>query len=109
MAYVLLILVMGSILDSTSIMLICVPLFAPVVVGLGGDLVWFGIVTIIAVEIGLLTPPLGISAFVVKANLDDDRISLKDVFLGAAPFAALMAAALALVIAFPALSLILVR
>ncbi|MBM1633892.1 TRAP transporter large permease subunit [Sulfitobacter mediterraneus] len=108
-AYVALILVMGSILDSTSIMLICVPLFAPIVAGMGGDLVWFGIVTIIAVEIGLLTPPLGISAFVVKANLDDDRITLRDVFMGAAPFAAIMAIALALVIAFPALSLILVR
>ena len=58
-AYVVLVLVMGSILDSTSIMLICVPLFAPVVVAMGGDLVWFGIVTIIAVEIGLLTPPFG--------------------------------------------------
>ena len=45
----------------------------------------------------------------VKANLADDRISLKDVFIGAAPFAAIMAVALALVIAFPALSLFLVR
>ncbi|SHH36072.1 TRAP transporter large permease [Marivita hallyeonensis] len=108
-AYVLIVLVLGSILDSTSIMLIMVPLFAPPLLALGADLVWFGIVTIIAVEIGLLTPPLGISAFVVKANLQDDRIGLKDIFLGAAPFALIMAICLIAIIAFPWLSLGLIR
>ncbi|ABD53789.1 TRAP transporter large permease [Jannaschia sp. CCS1] len=108
-AYVALILILGSILDSTSIMLITVPLFAGPIVALGADLIWFGIITIIAVEIGLLTPPLGISAFVVKANLQDDRIGLKDIFLGAAPFAGIMLICLILVIVFPALSLALIR
>jgi len=103
--HVVVLLVLGSILDSTSIMLIAVPLFAPPVAAMGGDLVWFGIITILAVEIGLLTPPLGISAFVVKANLADERISLKDVFLGSAPFAAIMLLALVLVVALPGLSL----
>lgn len=108
-AYVLLILILGSILDSTSIMLIMVPLFAPPLLALGADLVWFGIVTIVAVEIGLLTPPLGISAFVVKANLGDSRIGLKDIFIGAAPFAAIMALCLVAIIALPWLSLGLIR
>ncbi len=108
-AYVLLVLLLGSILDSTSIMLIMVPLFAPPLLALGADLVWFGIVTIVAVEIGLLTPPLGISAFVVKANLGDSRIGLKDIFIGAAPFAALMALCLVAIIALPWLSLGLIR
>ena len=59
----------------------------------------------VAAEIGLLTPPLGLSCFVIKATLDDARISLKDVFLGALPFAFVMLVVLVLLIRFPALSL----
>ncbi len=67
-----------------------VPLFLPLVEPMGLSLVWFGIITVVGAEIGLLTPPLGISCFVIKATLDDDRIKLKDVFLGALPFAFIM-------------------
>ena len=59
--YVLVVILFGMILDSGSIMLILVPLMLPVMTGLQVDLVWFGVVTVIAVEIGLLTPPFGIS------------------------------------------------
>ena len=103
-AYVLLVVAMGTILDSSSIMLILVPLMLPVLQPLGVDLVWFGIVTVIAVEIGLLTPPFGISVFVIKSTLDDDSISLGDIFRGAAPFALMMAVVLILVLAFPSLA-----
>ncbi|MDP7603503.1 MAG: TRAP transporter large permease subunit, partial [Alphaproteobacteria bacterium] len=65
----------------------------------------FGIVTIIAVEIGLLTPPLGIAVYVIKSTLDDDRISLGDIFAGAAPFAAIMVLVLIAVVLLPELSL----
>ena len=82
-----------------------VPLFLPLVEPMGLSLVWFGIITVIGAEIGLLTPPLGISCFVIKATLDDPRISLKDVFLGALPFAAVMLLVLVALIAFPSLSL----
>lgn len=99
--YVVIVIVMGMILDSSSIMLILVPLMLPIVVPMGVDLIWFGIITVIAVEIGLLTPPFGISVYVIKSTLDDPEISLGDIFLGAAPFAVLMALCLALVIAFP--------
>ena len=57
--YVLIVIFLGMILDSASIMLILVPLMLPIVVPMGVDLVWFGIITVIAVEIGLLTPPFG--------------------------------------------------
>ena len=67
------------------------------------DLIWFGILSIIVVEIGLLTPPLGIAVFVVKSCLPDDQISLKDIFLGAAPFALIMLAVAILITVFPAL------
>lgn len=103
-AYVALVIVMGTILDSSSIMLILVPLMLPVLQPMGVDLVWFGIVTVIAVEIGLLTPPFGISVFVIKSTLDDETISLGDIFRGAAPFALMMAVVLILVLAFPSLA-----
>jgi len=103
--YVLLMLFLGTLLDTASIILIVVPLFLPLIEPMGLSLVWFGIVTVVGAEIGLLTPPLGISCFVIKASLDDDRIALKDVFLGALPFAAVMLCVLILLIAFPQLSL----
>ena len=106
--YVLLLIVLGTILDTTSIILIMVPLFLPVVMPHGVDLVWFGIVTIVGAEIGLLTLPLGISCYVIKSTLADDRIGLYDIFAGAFPFAVIMLLVLILLIAFPSLSLMLV-
>ena len=104
-AYVILMLVLGTLLDTASIILIVVPLFLPIIEPMGLSLVWFGIVTVIGAEIGLLTPPLGISCFVIKATLNDERIKLKDVFLGALPFAAVMLLVLILIIRFPVLSI----
>jgi len=99
--YVVTIILLGTILDAGSIMLITVPLAIPALAPFDVDLIWFGIVTIIAVEIGLLTPPLGIACFVIHNNLDDKRIKIEDVFWGAAPFALTMLIVLLLVIAFP--------
>lgn len=106
--YVILLIVLGTILDTTSIILIMVPLFLPILAPYNIDLVWFGIVTIVGAEIGLLTPPLGISCYVIKSTLGDDRISLYDIFAGAFPFAVIMLLVLILLIAFPQLSLVLV-
>ena len=100
--------VLGTILDTTSIILIMVPLFLQVMAPFGIDLVWFGIITIVGAEIGLLTPPLGIACYVIKSTLQDDRISLYDIFAGAAPLAVIMLLVLIVLIAFPQLSLVLV-
>ena len=102
--YVVLMLFLGTLLDTASIILIVVPLFITLIEGMGMSLVWFGIVTVIGAEIGLLTPPLGISCFVIKSSLNDPDISLKDVFFGAFPFAVIMLLVLILLIAFPVLS-----
>ncbi|NND91234.1 MAG: TRAP transporter large permease [Granulosicoccus sp.] len=102
--YVSLMLFLGTLLDTASIILIVVPLFLPLIEPMGLSLVWFGIVTVVGAEIGLLTPPLGISCFVIKSTLNDDRISLMDVFLGALPFAMIMLCVLVLLIRFPQLS-----
>lgn len=103
--YVILMLFLGTILDTSSIILIVVPLFITLIESMGLSLVWFGIVTVIGAEIGLLTPPLGISCFVINTTLDDPNISLKDVFFGAFPFAVIMLLVLILIIRYPLLSI----
>lgn len=102
--YVALMLVLGTLLDTASIILIVVPLFITLIESQGLSLIWFGIVTVIGAEIGLLTPPLGISCFVIKSTLNDPNISLKDVFLGSLPFAFLMLLVLIVIIRYPILS-----
>jgi len=107
--YVVIIILLGTILDAGSIMLITVPLALVAVQPFGVDLIWLGIVTIIAVEIGLLTPPLGLAVFVIHNNLEDHRISVDDIFWGAAPFALTMLVVLILVLLIPDIALVLVR
>lgn len=102
--YVGVVILLGMILDSSSIMLIVVPLMLPILNPMGVDLIWFGIVTVVAIEIGLLTPPFGISVYVIKSTLDDPTISLADIFIGAAPFALMMLVCLGLIIAFPVIA-----
>ena len=96
---------LGTILDTASIILIVVTLFITLMETMGMNLVWFGIITVSGAEIGLLTPPLGISCFVIKASLNDPEVSLKDVFFGAFPFAMIMLLVLIFLIAFPVLSI----
>jgi tripartite ATP-independent transporter DctM subunit len=107
--YVVLLLFLGTIIDTASIILICVPLFLRAIEDMGMSFVWFGIVTVVGAEIGLLTPPFGISCFVIKATLDRTDISLNDIFFGAFPFAVIMLAVLVLLIAYPQLSIAILR
>ena len=90
-------------------MLIMVPMFLPLLAPHSVDLIWFGIVTVIAVEVGLLTPPFGLSVFVIKSTLADDRITLGDIFRGAAPFALAMVLVLLLIILVPSIATVLLR
>ena len=109
LTYVLVLIIMGMILDSSSILLIVVPIMLPVVQPLGVDPIWFGILTVLTIEIGLLTPPFGLSVFVIKATLDDPRIALYDIFRGAMPFAAVMLVVVILLLQFPWLATALLR
>jgi len=104
--YILFVVLLGMIIDSSSILLIVTPIAAPIARAFDIDLIHFGIITVIAVEIGLLTPPFGLSAFAVKATLNDRRIGLETIFAGALPFVGVMFAVLALIVAFPGLSLV---
>ena len=104
--YLLLLIVLGTVLDSTSILLILLPLALPVVTELGGNLIWFGVVTVIGVEIGLMTPPLGLSVYVIKSSLNDPDISLGAIFAGSFPFVVITFVVTVLLMAFPELSLL---
>ena len=107
--YVVIVIILGTIVDSVSIMLIMVPLFVGALKFYEIDLVWFGVVTVIATEIGLLTPPLGLAVYVVHSTLARSDIPLKEIFKGAAPFALAMLFALILIIIFPSISTYLVQ
>ena len=104
--YLVLLIVLGTVLDSTSILLILLPLALPVVTELGGNLIWFGVVTVIGVEIGLMTPPLGLSVYVIKSSLNDPDISLGAIFAGSFPFVVITFVVTVLLMAFPGLSLL---
>ncbi|MGY6633977.1 MAG: TRAP transporter large permease [Alkalilacustris sp.] len=108
LVYVAIILLMGMILDSTSILLIMVPIVAPIAQSMGFDLIHFGIITVLAVEIGLLTPPFGISVFTVHNTLADPRVSVEQIFWGTMPFILVMLAVLLAIATMPGLALALV-
>ena len=107
--YVALIIALGMIIDSSSILLIVLPLMLPIAEQFGMNLIWFGVVTVVAVEIGLLTPPFGLSVYVIKSTLQDSRISLGDIFRGTLPFTIMMFAVLLLLIFVPQISLVLLK
>ena len=107
--YFVILLLLGMILDSVSIMLIMLPIMMPILDVLGGDKIWFGVITVIVVEIGLLTPPFGLSVYVVKGVLPKDFVSLPTIFAGALPFVLIMVLVSILLMAVPDLSLWLVR
>lgn len=98
-------LVLGCILESLSMMLLTVPILVPVVLDLGFDLIWFGILVVVAIEISLITPPIGINVFVLKSVLPDVRTS--DIFRGVMPFIAADTIRLLLLVLFPAIVLFL--
>jgi C4-dicarboxylate transporter DctM subunit len=106
--YIVLMILLGTIIETASIILIVVPLFQDTVEALGGDIVWFGIITVIGAEIGLLTPPLGISCFTIKSTINDPSVTLAHIFKGALPFAFIMLLVLIAIVCFPWLSLALI-
>ena len=102
--FVGLLLLLGTILDSVSILLLTMPIMFPVVIALGQDPIWFGIVAIVAIEIGLLTPPFGMVIFAMKASLPGD-VGIEEIYRGAAPFLAVLLLALAILMALPGIAL----
>lgn len=77
-------LALGCVFESLSMILLTVPIFAPLVESLGFDLVWFGILVVVVTEISLITPPIGLNVFVLKGMLKD--VSIQTIFKGVTPF-----------------------
>jgi len=100
-AVMLLVLVLGMFLETISIILITTPIVFPVMIALGIDPIWYGILLMINLELALITPPVGMNLFVIKGIA---KAPLSDVIRGALPYAVLMLLGLIIVFAFPALS-----
>ncbi|MEM1049369.1 MAG: TRAP transporter large permease [Pseudomonadota bacterium] len=96
-------LVLGCVFESLSMILLTVPIFFPLVIQLGYDPVWFGILVVVITEISLITPPVGLNVFVLRGVLPDVRTST--IFRGVTPFWIADLFRLALIAAVPALSL----
>ncbi|EJW13236.1 TRAP-type C4-dicarboxylate transport system, large permease component [Rhodovulum sp. PH10] len=101
---VLIWLVLGCLIDSISIILLTVPIFAPIATHLGFDPLAFAIMGIIAIETGLLTPPFGILVFTVKAAVPDRGVALAEIFRGAMPYWGVLLAVVVLLAIFPQLA-----
>ena len=99
--------VLGTAMEELSMILLTVPVFFPLVVGLGFDPVWFGIIIVVVVQIGLISPPVGMNMFVVMSLLP--RISTATIFRGVTPFVIAEVVLLAILVAFPSISLVLPR
>jgi len=97
--------VLGMIFESLSMLLLTVPIFFPLVVGLGFDPVWFGVVVVVVTEISLITPPVGLNVFILKNVVGD--VSTGTIFKGVTPFWVADIIRLALLVGIPALSLFL--
>ncbi len=96
-------LLLGCVLESMSMILLTVPIFYPLVISLGYDPIWFGIVVVVVVEISLITPPVGLNVFVLRGVLPD--VSTGTIFKGVTPFWIADLFRLAVIVGFPALSL----
>lgn len=107
--FLLLVILLGLFIDSISIMLILLPIALPVAREAGFDLIWFGILTVVAVEVGLLTPPFGLSVFTIKMALADKTLPVGDIFRGAVPFVFAMIFCLFVLILIPSISTLLPR
>ena len=100
---ILVYLFLGTIIDSISIMILTIPLFFPVIHTMGMDTFWFAVVSVIAVEVGLITPPFGMVVFAMKATLGDS-VTCEEIFAGAIPWIVMMLIALLIVCFYPPLS-----
>ena len=95
--------VLGTVMEELTMVLLTIPLFFPIVTALGFDPVWFGILIVMIVQIGLISPPVGMNLFVINTLLP--KVGLSNIFKGCWPFVAVMIFVLGLLIAFPQISL----
>lgn len=95
--------ILGTVMEELTMVLLTIPLFFPIVTGLGFDPIWFGVLIVMVVQIGLISPPVGMNLFVLNALLP--KVGLNQIFRGCWPLVLTMVGVLGILIAFPQLSL----
>ncbi len=98
------VLILGCFMEPASIMMITIPIFIPIVKSLGFDLIWFSVLMLVNIEIAMITPPFGVSLFVMKGVATKDT-TMFDVYKAAIPFVLLSLFAMSLIMIFPKLAL----
>lgn len=104
LAIILIYLVLGMFMDGLAMLVVTIPIFFPIMTGLGFDPIWFGVVAVILIEMGMITPPVGLNVFVVKSVAQD--VAMSTIFRGVIPFWFAMAAGLLAIIVFPQIALV---
>ena len=97
--------VLGMFLEGFAILVLTLPIVHPLIVELGYDPIWFGVLMVIVLEMGLISPPVGVNVFVVKGIAED--VPMRDIFVGIMPFWAAMLACMVLLVMFPEIALFL--
>ena len=95
--------ILGMFFDGLAMLVVTMPVVFPIITGLGFDPIWFGVVCVVVIEMGLITPPVGINVFVVKGVAKG--VPMGTIFKGVLPFWFAMAVCLALLVAFPQIAL----
>jgi TRAP-type C4-dicarboxylate transport system permease large subunit len=96
--------ILGCIMDALSMIVLLVPIFLPIVSALGFDLIWFGVLMVMVMEMGQITPPVGINAFIIAGIAKD--VPLSKVFRGLVPFIIALVVAILIVVFIPQISLL---
>jgi C4-dicarboxylate transporter DctM subunit len=96
-------LVLGCLMDAMAMIILTVPIIFPVITSLGFDPIWFGVIIVMTVELGLIHPPVGMNVFVIKTVVKD--VNFSTIFLGVIPFVITDILRLAILIVFPILAI----
>ncbi|HEY8578452.1 MAG TPA: TRAP transporter large permease [Beijerinckiaceae bacterium] len=96
-------LILGCLMDAMAMIILTVPIVFPVIIQLGFDPIWFGIIVVMTVELGLIHPPVGMNVFVIKSMVKD--VDFTTIFRGVLPFVAALMVTLALIVIFPQIAL----
>jgi TRAP-type C4-dicarboxylate transport system permease large subunit len=94
---------LGTVMEELTMVLLTIPLFFPIVVQLGFDPVWFGVLIVMVIQIGLISPPVGMNLFVLNTLLP--HVGLSNIFKGVWPMVLILIITLGILLAFPAISL----
>jgi len=92
----------GCIIDAMALIMLTIPIFYPIIVNLGCDPIWFGVIIVLVTQMGVITPPVGINVYVVNGIAQD--IPLETIFKGALPFLLALIVGTGLIVAFPAIA-----